>query len=76
MPKTLGLVAGSTEIPPVVTGYPYVYSFAGSDFKALSETLAVTGTTGMGYKNAFMFLSWRDSKGNLIISKGSTKITS
>ena len=75
LPKTMGVVPGSTALPPVVTGFPYVYSFAGSAFKALSETLAVTGTTGMGYKNAFMFLSWRDSKGNLIISKSSTKIT-
>lgn len=75
LPKTMGVVGGSTAIPPVVTGYPYVYSFAGSAWTALAETLAVTGTTGSGYKNGFMFLSWRDNKGNLIISKGSTKIT-
>lgn len=74
LPKTMGLVPGSNSVPPVVTGYPYVYSFAGSDFKALSETLATTGTTGDGYKNGFQFVNWRDSKGNLIISKSSTKI--
>ena len=75
LPKTMGLVAGSALVPPVVTGYPYVYSFNGSDFKALSETLAATGTTGEGYKNGFSFVNWRDAKGNLIISKGSTKIS-
>lgn len=74
LPKTMGLVPGSNSVPPVVTGYPYVYSFEGSAFKALSETLATTGTTGQGYKNGFQFVNWRDSKGNLIISKSSTKI--
>lgn len=74
-PKTMGLVAGSVAVPPVVTGYPYVYSFNGGAFKDLSETLAATGTTDSGYKNGFSFVSWRDSKGNLIISKGSTKIS-
>ena len=75
LPKTYGLVSGSTAVPPVVTGFPYVYSFTGTAFKALAETLATSGTTGMGYKGGFQFVSWRDSKGNLIISKGSTKIT-
>lgn len=74
LPKTMGLVAGSTENPPVVTGYPYVYSFAGSAWNAFNETMPATGTTGGGLSGAFTFLSWRDSKGNLIISKGSTKL--
>lgn len=75
LPKTYGLVSGSTENPPVVTGFPYVYSFVGADWAAFNETMPATGTTGKGLKDGFTFLSWRDSKGNLIISKGSTKIT-
>lgn len=75
LPKIYGLVGGTSANPPVVTGFPYVYSFSGSDFKALAETLASSGTTGSGYSGGFQFVSWRDSKGNLIISKGSTKIT-
>ena len=75
LPKTYGLQAGSSANPPVVTGFPYVYSFAGSSFTDLAETLAINGTTDLGYKNGFFFAQWRDNKGNLIISKGSTKIT-
>lgn len=74
MPKTLGILAGSTANPPAVTGYPYVYSFPSSAWAALADKLMGTGTTDEGSKNGFTFLSWRDSKGNLIISKGSTKI--
>ena len=75
LPKTMGLVAGTTENPPVVTGFPYVYSFLGSAWTALNETMPATGTTGGGMGNGFTFLSWRDAKGNLLISKGSTKIS-
>lgn len=74
LPKTYGLVAGSTEFPPVVTGYPYVYSFTGSSFIALADKLTGSGTTDEGFKNGFFFLQWKDAKGNLLISKGSTKI--
>lgn len=74
LPKTYGLIGGTTAMPPVVTGFPYVYSFTGPSFVALNETLATTGTTNSGYSNGFQFVSWRDKKGNLIISKGSTKI--
>lgn len=74
LPKTYGLIAGTTEIPPVVTGYPYVYSFIGAAWTQLVETLAGTGLTNYGLSEAFSFLSWRDNKGNLIISKSSTKI--
>lgn len=74
MPKTMGLIAGSTAVPPVVTGYPYVYSFNGGDWTDLADILTGSGTTGEGFKDGFMFVSWRDSKGNLLISKGSTKI--
>lgn len=75
MPKTYGLVAGSTENPPVVTGFPYVYSFPGGSWRDFSQTMPATGVSGGGLSGAFTFLSWRDSKGNLIISKGSTKIS-
>ena len=75
LPKTYGLIAGTTENPPVVTGFPYVYSFLGSAWTALNETMPATGTTDGGMKNGFTFLSWRDAKGNLLISKGSTKIS-
>lgn len=74
LPKTMGLVAGSTALPPVVTGYPYVYSFDGGDWTDLADNLTGSGTTGEGFKNGFFFLQWRDTKGNLLISKGSTKI--
>lgn len=74
LPKTYGLVAGSTEIPPVVTGFKYVYSFSGGAFTALAEKMPATGLSGGGTKNGFTFVSWRDSKGNLLISKGSTII--
>lgn len=73
LPKTYGLQAGTTAVPPVVTGFPYVYSFTGGSWTALSETLASTGI-GDPMTNSFIFLSWRDAKGNLIISKGSTKV--
>lgn len=73
LPKTMGLVAGGGEFPPVVTGFPYVYSFTGGSWTALSETLASTGIIDP-MTNSFIFLSWRDAKGNLIISKGSTKV--
>lgn len=73
LPKTYGLVPGSTTVPPVVTGFPYVYSFTGGSFTTLSETLASTGIVDP-MTNSFIFLSWRDAKGNLIISKGSTKV--
>lgn len=75
LPKTYGLIAGSTENPPVVTGFKYVYSFPGSAWTAFNETMPATGTSGGGLKGAFTFLQWRDDKGNLIISKGSTKLT-
>lgn len=75
LPKTYGLVSGSTAIPPVVTGFKYVYSFAGSAWTGLNEQMPATGITGMGASGGFTFLSWRDHKGNLIISKASTKIT-
>lgn len=75
LPKTMGLVAGSTEFPPVVTGYPYVYSFSGSSWTALADKLVGSGTSGEGFKGGFIFAQWRDSKGNLLISKSSTKIT-
>lgn len=74
LPKTYGLVAGSTENPPAVTGYPYVYSFTGTAWTALADNLAGSGTTDEGFKSGFFFLQWRDTKGNLLISKGSTKI--
>ena len=74
MPKTYGLIAGGGEFPPVVTGFPYVYSFTGSSFTALADILAGSGTTGQGFKEGFFFAQWRDSKGNLLISKSSTKI--
>lgn len=75
LPKTMGIVAGGSESAPAVTGYPYVYSFPSSAWTALADKLAGGGTTGEGFKDGFMFLSWRDDKGNLIISKSSTKIT-
>lgn len=75
LPKTYGLIAGSTENPPVVTGFPYVYSFSGSAWRDLNETMPATGITGGGMGNGFTFLSWRDAKGNLLISKSSTKIS-
>lgn len=74
LPKTYGIQAGSTSVPPVVTGFPYVYSFTGGAFTALAETLASTGIVTPN-TNSFIFVSWRDSKGNLIISKGSTKVS-
>lgn len=73
LPKTYGLQAGNTSVPPVVTGFPYVYSFTGGSWTDLAEKLASTGI-GDPLKNSFIFLSWRDAKGNLIISKGSTKV--
>ena len=75
LPKTYGLIAGSTEEPPVVTGFKYVYSFPGTAWRDLNEDMPATGTTGGGMGNGFTFISWRDVKGNLIISKGSTKIS-
>ena len=73
LPKTYGLVAGSTSVPPVVTGFPYVYKFTGGSWTELAETLTSTGIVSPTI-NSFIFLSWRDYKGNLIISKGSTKV--
>lgn len=75
LPKTYGLQVGSTANPPAVTGFQYVYTFPGSAWKAFIETMAGTGITDNGMKTAFSFLSWRDAKGNLIISKGSTKLS-
>lgn len=74
LPKTYGLVAGGAETPPVVTGFPYVYSFSGSSWTALADNMVGSGTTGEGFKGGFFFLQWRDTKGNLLISKSSTKI--
>ena len=74
LPKTYGLQAGSISVPPVVTGFPYVYSFTGGAFTDLAESLASTGIVSPT-TNSFIFLSWRDAKGNLIISKGSTKVS-
>lgn len=76
MPKTLGLIPGSTASPAVVGGFPYAYQIPSDFFTdgSFTEVLQATGLTDNGGKNGFVFASWRDVKGNLILSKGSTKI--
>lgn len=76
-PKTMGLVPGSTDSPAVIEGYPYAYKIPADFFTGgpFTETMFASGLTNSGSKNGFVFASWRDSKGNLLMSKGSTKIT-
>lgn len=76
-PKTMGLIPGSTASPAVVEGYPYAYKIPADFFSdgLWTETLLASGLTNTGNSNGFVFASWRDSKGNLLMSKGSTAIS-
>ena len=76
-PKTMGLIAGTTESPAVVEGYPYAYRIPAEFFTdgSFTEIMFASGLTNSGNSNGFVFASWRDSKGNLLMSKGSTKIS-
>lgn len=76
-PKTMGLIAGTTESPAVVEGYPYAYQIPASFFTdgSFTEIMFASGLTNGGGSNGFVFASWRDSKGNLLMSKGSSKIS-
>lgn len=76
-PKTMGLVPGTTESPAVIEGYPYAYRIPATFFTdgTFTESMFASGLTNSGDSNGFVFASWRDAKGNLLMSKGSTKIT-
>lgn len=76
-PKTMGLIAGTTESPAVVEGYHYAYRIPAEFFTdgSFTEIMFASGLTNSGNSNGFVFASWRDSKGNLLMSKGSTKIS-
>lgn len=77
-PKTMGFVPGSTATPAVIEGYPYAYRIPVDFFtdSLWTETMFASGLTNSGNSNGFVFASWRDSKGNLLMSKGSTGISS
>ena len=77
-PKTMGLIPGSTAEPAVIEGYPYAYQIPVSFFAEglWTEIMLASGLTNTGNANGFVFASWRDSKGNLLMSKGSTAISS
>lgn len=76
-PKTMGLIPGTTESPAVIEGYPYAYKIPVSFFtdSVYTETMFASGLTNNGDSNGFVFASWRDVKGNLLMSKASTKIS-
>lgn len=76
-PKTMGLVPGSTATPAVIEGYPYAYQISADFFtdSAYVEAMFASGLTNTGSSNGFVFASWRDIKGNLIMSKASTAIS-
>lgn len=76
-PKTMGLIPGSTAEPAVVEGYPYAYKIPVSFFSEIdyAGVMFASGLTNSGLSNGFVFASWRDSKGNLLMSKGSTQIS-
>lgn len=76
-PKTMGLVPGTAASPAIIEGYPYAYKIPSAFFTdgSFTETMFASGLTNMGGKNGFVFASWRDRKGNLLLSKSSTKIS-
>lgn len=76
-PKTMGLIPGSTAEPAIIEGYPYAYKIPVSFFAEglWTENMLASGLTNSGNSNGFVFASWRDSKGNLLMSKGSTSIS-
>ena len=76
-PKTMGFVPGTSASPAVIEGYPYAYKIPTTFFSDVmwKELVYASGLTDGGNKNGFVFASWRDSKGNLLMSKGSTKIS-
>lgn len=76
-PKTMGLIPGTAESPAVIEGFPYAYKIPVSFFtdSAYTEIMFASGLTNSGNSNGFVFASWRDVKGNLLMSKASTKIS-
>ena len=76
-PKTMGLVPGSTAEPAVIEGYQYAYQIPADFFTdgLWTESMFASGLTNLGNSNGFVFASWRDSKGNLLMSKGSSQIS-
>ena len=76
-PKTMGLIPGTSASPAVVEGYPYAYKIPASFFTdgSFTEIMFASGLTNSGNSNGFVFASWRDNKGNLLMSKGSTQIS-
>lgn len=76
-PKTMGMITGSTASPAVIEGFPYAYEISTDFFHEglFTQTAFASGLTNLGKSNGFVFASWRDAKGNLIMSKGSTKIS-
>lgn len=76
-PKTIGLIPGSTNTPAVIEGYSYAYRIPTDFFtdSTFTEVMFASGLTNSGNSNGFVFASWRDAKGNLIMSKGSTAIS-
>lgn len=71
LPKTKGAFVGTpvTNVP-VITGFPFVYSFPVASWN--QETMQGGGLK-FSAKNFYAFVSWRDSKGNIISTKSTTK---
>ena len=71
LPKTMGAFVGTpVSNVPAITGFPFVYSFPVDSWN--QETMQ-GGGLGFTAKNFYAFIAWRDSKGNLISSKSTTK---
>ena len=71
LPKTMGAFIGTpVSNVPVITGFPFIYSFPVASWS--KETMQGGGLK-FSAKNFYAFVSWRDSKGNIISTKSTTK---
>lgn len=70
-PKTMGAFIGTpVSNVPVITGFPFIYSFP---VESWNQEIMQGGGLNFSAKNFYAFISWRDSKGNLISTKSTTK---
>ena len=71
LPKTPGAFVGiPVSNVPSITGYPFIYSFPVASW---SQETMQGGGLKFSAKNFYAFISWRDSKGNIISTKSTTK---
>lgn len=71
LPKTMGAFVGTpVSNVPKITGFPFIYSFPVASW---SQEIMQGGGLKFSAKNFYAFVSWRDSKGNIISTKSTTK---